>query len=163
MAKIVFFIIVLIMVFPLFFMNEKFKAVKKSNVIKPPIEIIEGNFKKYNPVLEITGSFEKLNFFKDYFEIKALSTDDVLKNERYFAKWALNKKDKIEAKNVKYQNSDYNLTTIKAVFLKKEKILKGGRFNFSSSDASGKGSSFTVDKDKNIFAENITYYIKVKE
>jgi len=163
MAKIVFFIIILIMVFPLFFMNEKFKTVKNSNVIKPPIEIIKGNFEKYNPVLEITGSFEKLNFFKDYLEIEALSTNDILKNEHYFAKWALNKKDKIEAKDVKYQNSDYNLSTTKAVYLKKEKILKGGKFNFYSLDARGKGNSFIVDKDKNIFAENITYYIKVKE
>jgi len=163
MAKIVFFIIILIMVFPLFFMNEKFKAVKKSNVIKPPIEIIKGNFKKYNPVLEITGSFEKLNFFKDYLELKTLYVDDIIKNEHYFAKWALNKKDKIQAKEVKYQNGDYNLSTTKAVYLKKEKILKGGKFNFSSLDARGKGNSFIVDKDKNIFAEKITYYLKVKE
>jgi len=163
MVKIVFFIIFLIMIFPLFFMNEKFKQVKTSNLIKPPIEIIEGKFKKYNPELEKIGHFQKLNFFKDYLEIKNFYLIDIVKNEHYFAKLILNKKDKIEAENVKYQNSDYNLSTIKAIYLKKEKILKGDRFNFISLNARGKGKSFLIDKNKHIFAKNVIYYIKVKE
>ena len=163
MAKIVFFIIILIMIFPLFFMNEKVKVIKENNETKPPVEIIGGSFEKYNPLLEIRGNFKKLNFFNNYLEIEDLCAYNIIKKEQFFAKWALNEKETIKAKNVKYQNSDYNLTALTALYLKNAKILKGGEFKFYSSDARGIGKRFTVDKDKNIFAENITYYLKVKE
>jgi len=163
MVKAVFFIIILIMLFPLFFVNEKFKQIKKTNEVKSPVEIIMGNFKQYTPVLEIEGNFEKLNFFNKYLEIKNLYANDIIKKEKYFTKWAVNKKYKITAKNVMYQNSDYNLTTIKAIYLKNEKILKGGKFHFVSMKARGEGESFKVDKNRHIFAKNITYYIKVKK
>jgi len=163
MVKIVFFIIILIMIFPLFFVNEKFNKVKKTNEIKAPVEIITGNFKKYTPILEMQGRFEKLNLFKKYLEIENLEAKNLIKKEEYFAKWALNEKDKITAKNAIYKNSDYKLTTIKAIYLKNEKTLKGGKFHFVSIKARGEGESFKVDKNRHIFAKNITYYIKVKE
>ena len=163
MVKVVFFIIVLIIIFPLFFVNEKFKQIKKINKVKAPVEIIKGNFKKYTPVLEMQGKFEKLNLFKKDLEIKNLYARDLIKKDKYVAKWALNEKNKIEAKDVKYKNSDYNLSTIEAVYLKNEKILKGKEFNFSSVNTRGEGKSFKVDKNKHIFAKDITYYIKVKE
>ena len=151
------------MIFPLFFVNEKFNKVKKTNEIKSPVEIIKGNFKKYTPILEMQGRFEKLNLFKKYLEIKNLEAKNLIKKEKYFAKWVLNKKNIIKGKDVKYENSDYNLTTVKAIYLKNKKILKGDKFHFISMKARGEGESFKVDKNRHIFAKNITYYIKVKK
>jgi len=163
MVKIVFFLIIFIMIFPLFFMNEKVKILRKNNETKPSIEIIEGSFEKYSPILEIQGTFNKLNFFKKYLEIKNLEAKNLIKKEKYFAKWVLNKKNIIKGKDVKYENSDYNLTTVKAVYLKNKKILEGSKFHFISMKARGEGESFKVDKNRHIFAKNIRYYIKVKE
>ncbi len=165
MAKIIFFFLILfIMLFPVFMSTKTYKSVKhKNNNTLPLIEVANGTFKKYNFVLEINGTFKKLNIFKNYYEFNNLYANDIVKQEKYFAKWALKNNNVIKAKNATYKNSDYILHSKNVIYYEVKKALSGNDFNFTSGKAKGKGKYFKIDRNKNIYAKNIIYYIKVKK
>jgi hypothetical protein len=164
MAKIIFFIlIVFIIVFPVFISNTKYKTFLKKAENKPLIEIFEGKYKKYNKILEINGSFSKAGIFKNSYQFFNLYANDLVKKEYYFAKWALKKDNIIKAKRVKYINDDYLINSENIIYYENKKFLKGWDFNFSSVKAKGRGDYFEVDKNKNLFAKNVVYFIKVEK
>jgi hypothetical protein len=165
MAKIIIFFIfiIFIIVFPLVGGGNNYKTFLQKNTMKPTIEIFNGIFKKYNKILEINGSFIKADFFKNYYKLNNLYADDLLNEEYYFAKWALKKENIIKAKKVKYINNDYSLNSENIIYYENKKFLKGWDFNFSSVKAKGRGDYFEVDKNKNLFAKNVVYFIKVEK
>jgi hypothetical protein len=165
MGKIAFFlIIVFIIIFPIFLSNKTYK----NNLInhqknKALIEIIDGKYKKYNHSLEINGSFKRADVFKKYYQFSDLYANDLIKNETYYAKKAIKKDNLIKAINVKYKNLDYTLNAFKVVYYEKKKFLKGWNFYFTTDKIRGEGKYFEIDKNKNLYAKNIIYYLKVKE
>jgi hypothetical protein len=162
MAKIIFLLmIIFIMIFPIFFSNKIHKNLSKKKANKPLIEIVEGRYKKYNKILEINGSFSKAYIFKNFYQFDNLYANNLIKKEKYFAKWALRKNNLIKAKSVKYLNKDYTVEAKRGIYYENKKFLKGWDFNFSSNKARGKGKYFEIDKNKNIYAKNVIYYIKV--
>ena len=165
MAKIAFFFLILfIMLFPVFMSTKTYKKIKyKNNSPLPLIEVKGGTFKKYNFFLEINGTFKKLNIFKNYYEFNNLYANDIIKREKYFAKWALKNNNVIKAKNAVYKNSDYILHSKNVIYYEAEKVMSGYDFNFTSDKAKGKGKYFKIDRNKNIYAKNIIYYIKVEK
>jgi hypothetical protein len=164
MAKVIFFLIIIfIMIFPVFVSNKKYKTIQTENEKRPLIEIFEGRYKKYKKSLEINGSFFKVNIFKKYYQFKNLKVNNLIKSEKYFAKWALKKDGLIKAKEVSYINNDYAINSKNIIYYEKKKFVKGWDFNFSSFKARGKGKYFEIDKNKNLFAKNIIYFIKVEK
>ena len=163
MAKIVFFILIIfIMLYPIFISNKNYKFIsKEKNINKPLIEILDAKFKKYNKILEINGTFKKAYIFKTYYKFNDLFANNLIKKEQYFAKIAIKKGNIIKAKIATYKNSDYLINSKNAIYNEDKKILKGWDFNFTSKKAKGKGSFFKVDNNKNIYAKNIIFYIKV--
>ncbi|GAX88038.1 conserved hypothetical protein [Lebetimonas natsushimae] len=164
MAKIIIFLtIVFIMIFPIFISNKHYKKIPEKKENKPLIEIIDGKYKKYNNILEINGSFSKANIYLNYYQFDNLFADNLVKKEKYFAKWAFRKNNIIKAKIVKYINNDYNVHAKNVLYNEKKKLLKGWDFTFNSNKAKGKGKYFEIDKHKHLFAKNIIYYIKVEK
>jgi hypothetical protein len=164
MAKIVFFLIVIFIIFfPVFISNNKHKVISTKIEDKPLIEVFNGKYKKFNNKLEIEGNFKKANIYKTHSEFVNLLVNDIIKSEKYFANWALRKDNLVEAKFVKYINNDYIINSKNVVYFSKERFFKGWDFNFSSDKARGKGKYFEVDKNKNLFAKNIVYFIKVEK
>jgi hypothetical protein len=162
MAKIVFFLIVVfIAVFPLFISNRHYKTFYEKKENRPLIEIIDGKYKKYNKILEMNGSFSKGNIYSNYYQFDNFFANNLIKKEKYFAKWALKKDDIIKGNRVKYLNNDYSLNSKNVIYDEKRKLLKGWDFNFTSNKARGMGKYFEIDKNKNLLAKNIVYYIKV--
>jgi hypothetical protein len=164
MAKIVFFLIIFfIMIFPVFISNKHPKVIMKKQENKPLIEIIDGKYKKYNNILETNGSFKKGKIYSNYYEFNNLFANNLIKKEKYFAKWALKKGNIIKIEFVKYINNDYNLTSKNVIYYETNSLLKGWEFNFSSDKARGRGKYFEIDKNKNLYAKNIIYFIKVEK
>jgi hypothetical protein len=165
MAKIIFFLFILfVIVFPIFISNKSYKNISQTNEKKPVIEIFNGVYKKYNTNLEMNGSFDKAEVFNiNYEKIYNLIADDLRKKEKYFAKVAIKENNIIKATDAKYKNDDYFVKAKKVIYYEKKKFLKGWNFNFKSDKAKGKGEYCEVDKNKNLFAKNIIYYIKVEK
>jgi hypothetical protein len=164
MAKIVFFLLIFfIMIFPVFISNKHHKIVVEKQKNKPLIEIIDSKYKKYNKILEVNGSFKKGKIYSNCYKFNNLFANNLIKKEKYFAKWAFKKDNLIKGKFVKYINNDYNLTSKKVIYYEKNNFLKGWDFNFTSFKAKGKGKYFEIDKNKHLFAKNIIYFIKVKK
>jgi hypothetical protein len=149
------------MFFPIFISQKKYKNVPNIAQVKPLIEIYNGEYKEFNKKLELNGSFEKAFIFKDNYQIYNLIANNLDKNEKYIAKYALKKDGFIKAKDVIYSNSDYSLFSKNMIYDEKKKFLKGFIFNFKSKEAKGRGNYFEIDKNKNLFAKNIIYQIKV--
>jgi len=165
MAKIVFFILVLfIMIYPIFISNNNYKIIKQNQVEKKPlIEIVDAKFKKYNILLESNGTFKKADIYKNYYQFVNLFVNNLIKKEKYFAKWAQKKNNLIKAKDAKYSNLNYKINAKRAVYYINKGFLKGWNFKFFSKNAKGEGTYFQVNKKKNLFAKDITYYIKVEK
>jgi hypothetical protein len=162
MVRIVFFLIsIVIMFFPLLFSYSDKQKIMKSCNNKAVIEIFDGYFRGYrNYFIDFKGNFKKAEFFSDYKKFYDLWVNKIFKNEKYFAKSAIKKENIIKANRVFYLNKDYVLFSPRIVYDIKTKFLKGWDFNFTSKQAYGKGKYFEV-KDKNIYAKNIIYFIKV--
>jgi hypothetical protein len=164
MAKIIFFLsVAFIMFFPIFVSNKIYKGNFKSGENKPLIEIFNGTYKKFNKKLEISGTFDKAELFKNSYVLYNLFANDLIKKQKYFAIFAKKENNLITANDVKYINSDYLLNAKKVIYYEKKKFLKGWNFNFKSDKSKGKGKYFEIDKNKNLFAKNIVYYIKAAE
>jgi len=138
----------------------KHADIKKINI--PDVEIIDGKFRMYAKVLEKTGKFKFLIYYKkNFYIIKDTYVRDLLSGERYRAEKNILKNDDIIGYNVFYRNNDFELITSKAVYNKNKKILKGEKFKLTANNFKGEGKFFIVDKNKNLSASNIKYYLKV--
>jgi hypothetical protein len=156
-------IVVFIAVFPLFISNRHYKTFYEKKENRPLIEIIDGKYKKYNKILEMNGSFSKGNIYSNYYQFDNFFANNLIKKEKYFAKWVLRKNSLINAKYAYYINNDYKVNAKKMLYYERNKFLKGWDFNFSSNKTRGNGKYFEIDKNKHLFAKNIIYYIKVEK
>jgi hypothetical protein len=157
------FFILFVIFYPVF-ESKSYKPVKytkKEKII--PTVIYNGKFFIYNTILIKKGKFSKLDLYsKNYLKADDLSIYDLIKKERITALRAIYEKPFLKGFKVSYQNDQYTLNTEKALYDTKTSVLKGGEFNFRSADYHGYGKSFSVDKDKDIRAKEIVYFLKVK-
>ena len=166
MVKVLVFLLILtgIIIYPVIISSNlpKIQRVEIKNL--PNIEIVNGKFFIFKNLLEKKGSFDKLDLLnqKSYLLFN-LNVYDLLKKEYYFTKKAIFKENIVKGFNVYYKNSNFELNTTKAIYNRKNRMLIGGRFKIISNDYKGYGLKFKLDKNKNISAENITYYLKVKK
>ncbi|EDM23866.1 hypothetical protein FE773_06095 [Caminibacter mediatlanticus TB-2] len=154
------FLVLIITLFPLFEQNPKKKEGKTKNDIIPTI-IYKGIYYFYENNLTKYGNFTRLEIFKNKLLVDNLYLNNLIEKYKLFSKKAEYTKPIIKGFDVKYINDEYNLTTNFAIYNQKSKILKGKKFKVHSTNYKGFGDSFKVDKDKNIYATNIKYFIKV--
>ncbi len=136
------------------------KEYKIKNFI--PMQIDKGRYFVYEVNLTKMGSFDKLNIFEKKIVAFNFTFFDLLKHEDFFAKKAVYNKPELKVYILKYSNKDYNVSSDFAVYNKLKKTLRGSKFEILSANYRGYGSSFFIDSNKNIFAENINYFLKVK-
>ena len=166
MGKITLFFIFLIaaMFFPVY---EYFlqKPVKKINVSKniAIANIYKGKFRTYDNNLTKTGYFDSLNVYKRYYLANNLYVNDIIKKEHYSSKKVKFENSVVYANIFYYQNSDYSLDTLKAVYSLKTKIFKGDKFFLRGKDFNTTGSRFLIDKNKDIMAFNTIFNLKVNK
>jgi hypothetical protein len=155
--------LLIIIVYPLF-IND-YKENKNQNIKKtlPEITLIDGKFKIYDKQLEKKGYFKKFDVFKNAYVANDLFAEDLLKKEKYTLNKAIFKNELIRGYNLIYENKDLLLKTKTATYNKQTKILNGGVFQIYAKEIKGYGNSFRIDNNKNLFAQNITYFIKVKK
>jgi len=157
-----FFIVTIVSIYPLFELKNQPRIKEYKNKLIIPTVIENGKYYIYEVNLTKEGTFKKLEFYS-HKKIKAY--DFLLKNnitnEKLFSKIAIYKKPILKGFDVKYMNSEYNLTTKSAIYNQDKKTLKGGKFKLFSSNYKGYGKSFFVDENKNIYANDIKYFIKV--
>ena len=167
MVKAVFFFMIVlgIMFYPLFIYTGKNipRQVKEKTLLFPNVKIEKGVFYIYKKTLEKKGDFQILNIYKEKYVAFDLNVNDLLKNEKYKSSKTIFNKNIITGYDICYKNKDMELNTKEAVYDKKNDLLKGGKFQLFAKNFRGFGNKFFVDSNRNLFAENITYYLKVKE
>jgi len=165
MVKVAIFVllVMLVAVFPLV-MQEYDYNISEKNAPKtlPMVFFKDGKYKIYNKKLDKKGVFSTFKIYPNRYEATNLSVEELIKKDRIFAKEALFKKNKIFGKDVVFNKEGFTLTSDKAVFDKIRHTIKGENFYFYAEDYRGKGKRFYIDKKRNIDAEDITYYLKVK-
>ena len=165
MVKVLLFFVLIfgIMFYPL--ITDNYKTIKPngSGTELPDVEVKDGKFFIYNGILEKKGDFKILNIYKkDYIAFK-LNVYDLLKFEIYKSSKTVFKGDIITGYNVRYKNKDMELNTKIAHYDKNTKIINGGKFELYSKDFRGYGENFEVDNKKDLYAQKITYYLKVEK
>jgi len=153
----------LIIAYPVY-ESQNFKIQKESKKTLPPIVINDGDFFKYKEKLYEKGKFKKFVLNKD----KTYTAYDVLlhnieKNETIIGQKAVLKNEKIFGYNVKLITKEYNLTTTNGIYYTKTSEIEGGKFKIKSPEYRGFGESFFVDKNKNINATKVTYFIRTEK
>ncbi len=161
--KYILFIIFLLIVtiFPIIKKNN-FKKINSNSVIIPTI-LYNGKYFVYEQNLTKLGSFSKLEIFNKKINVYDFYLNNLIDKYKLFSSKGVYVKPLLKGENVKYINEEYNLTTNFAIYNQKSKILRGKRFSVYSNSFKGFGDSFKVDKNRDIFATNIKYFIKVNE
>ncbi len=166
MGKITLFFIFLIaaMLFPIYeyFLQKPVKKIKMSKNIAIA-NIYKGRFRTYDNNLTKIGHFDSLNIYKTYYLADNLYVNDVIKKEHYSSKKAKFENSVVYANIFYYQNSNYSLDTLKAIYFLKIKLFKGGKFFLRGKDFNTTGVRFLIDKNKNIIADNTIFNLKVNK
>ena len=165
MVKIVLFLAILsgIILYPIIEMSghkEKKVYEVKSYV---PIVIKKGEYFLYNVKLEKKGNFAKLNVIsKRVLEAENFLLKDLKKEALLISKKIKYTAPILKGEDVKYITKTYKINTKYAIYNDDSKKIKGGKFSIYGESYKGFGDSFIVDKDNNIYANNIKYFLKVK-
>jgi hypothetical protein len=164
MVKILIFVLLLagIMIYPIF-ESKNFKKIKEYNTSLPPVVLKNGKFYEYEPNLTKSGSFSEFIVNKTSYFGRDVLLDNLQAQEKIFLKKAFYKKPVLKGFDVKFVSKEYNLTTDKGIYNTQTSILKGEKFAFQAESFKGFGVNFIVDKNKNIKADDITYFLKVKK
>jgi len=150
-----------VMLYPVFLNGKHEPNAPVKGGVLPEVQFLDGMFYMYNPKLAKKGSFKDFEVYsKEHYRLKNIYLNDLEKQEEYKAGTSDIKGALINGKDVWYKNSDFTLTTDKAQYDKTSKILTGGSFEVVSKDFRGFGKSFKLDSEKNIYAQNIVYYLK---
>jgi len=165
MGKIVFFFIIfmiIVMIYPIYESNQpKIKAFVDKNIT--PTVIDNGEYFVYDTNLIKRGSFKKLEVLgKDELRAFDFYLFDFVKKESIKAKLINYQKPILSGVDVFYKTEEYNIFTKNATYNRQTTVLEGGRFKMVSESYIGFGDSFLVDKEKNVYAKNIDYFLKVK-
>ena len=165
MVKVLLFagIIIGVMIFPLFNIDYKNTEGKVTAKQLPEIEFEKGKFYIYNSQLEKTGTFDRFSIYKKGYIAIDLNVKDIIKKEEYKAKKTVFKGELVTGYDVIYKNSDFTLITKFARYDKETKILNGGKFKLFAQDFKGYGENFQVDDKKDLYAQNIKYFLKVEK
>jgi lipopolysaccharide export LptBFGC system permease protein LptF len=165
MVRVLLFIVVIIgiIIFPLF--NIDYKNIEEKVIAKqmPEVEFEKGEFYLYNKQLEKIGMFDKLSFDKKKYIAINLKIKNIIQKEEYKARKTVFKGELIRGYDVIYKNKDFELITNFAQYDKTTKILNGGQFTLLAKNFKGYGESFQVDEKKDLFAQNIKYFLKVEK
>jgi hypothetical protein len=137
------------------------KNLKASNL--PDVEFFDGKFYIYQGVLTKKGHFSVLKVYKKGYIAFKLDVDDLVKAENYKADRTVFKDNTVTGYNVIYKNADMELKTDVAHYYKDTKRLTGGKFQVFSKDFKGYGKNFRLNDKKDLYARNITYYLKVNK
>ena len=157
-------LIIGIMIYPLFNTNYKIIKNEKSNELLAGVIFKNANFYIYNnDKLEKKGNFETLKVYKNKYVVYNLKALNIIKNEKYELYEAIFQNDIITGYKVTYANPDLTINTQKAVYDKNTRILNGGKFKLFAKDFRGYGESFQVDDKKDLYAQNIKYFLKVEK
>ena len=151
--------LLIVAIFPIVKKNN-FKGINSKRVIIPTI-LYNGKYFVYEQNLTKLGSFSKLEIFNNKINVYDFYLNNLIDKYKLFSQKGNFVNPLLKGENVKYINQDYNLTTNFAIYNQKSKILKGKKFSVYSNNFKGFGDSFKVDKNKDIFATNIKYFIKV--
>jgi len=164
MVKIIFFALIVlgVMVYPLLLEQKTNVQKKVFHKEFPELKFEKGKFSIYKGRLEKKGGFESFSKYKNGYVALRLNVEDLFKKETYKADKAVFKNETVTGYGVFYQNSDLTLLTSKALYDKTTKELKGEKFRLKSKDFRGEGKKFRVE-DKNLYAEGITYFLKVEK
>lgn len=157
--------ILLFTIFPLFFSITKGKKIIEKSL--PDIEILNGKFNDYSPILSQKGNFNTISYFanKDYYLVnnfnlfKKNEKKDVWikissKHNAKITKNFLYSKDRVF-----YFSNEYNSSANSVFYNRKTKLLKGNNFKIFSNKFKGYGDSF-VYFDNKINASNVKYILK---
>jgi len=128
-----------------------------------PTLINDGKYFIYEVNLSKKGAFERLEVFKSLIKAYKFSLRDLKKEETIISEKIIYKKPVLKGYNVLYTNKDYNITTDFAAYNQETKVLNGSKFKIFSTSYKGFGDSFMVDNEKNVFATNIKYFLKVEK
>jgi len=153
--------LLIVAIFPIVKKNN-FKEINSKRVIIPTI-LYNGKYFVYEQNLTKLGSFSKLEIFNNKINVYDFYLNNLIDKYKLFSQKGNFVNPLLKGENVKYINQDYNLTTNFAIYNQKSKILKGKKFSVYSNNFKGFGDSFIVDKNKDIFATNVKYFIKVNE
>jgi len=136
---------------------------KKRPVVKKeisPLVLIEGDYYKYDPNLTKEGNFSKIEYKKGIYFANNFFLKNLEGNYSVFSKFSRLYKKRIVSDFVFFSSVDYNLTTDRAVYYFNNNEIKGEKFRFASLKAIGYGTSFTIKPNNDVFASNVTYFIK---
>jgi len=165
MVKIKYFLFIIFLlvvsIFPIIKKNN-FKKINLKSAIVPTI-LYNGKYFIYEQNLTKFGSFSKLEIFNNKINVYNFFLNNLVDKYELFSSRGVYIKPFLKCENIRYINQEYNLTTNFAIYNQKLKILKGKNFSISSNNFKGFGDSFKIDKNRNIFATNIKYFIKVNE
>ncbi len=166
MAKILIFVLIIagVVFYPVieFQKQPKVKNYNVKNYI--PTVVRNGDFFVYEVNLTKEGNFSVLNIItKKKIEAENFMLHNIVKNFVLDSKHVSYNGPVLTGFDVKYSTNDYNLSTVKAVYNDKTKILNGGKFKIFGKTFRGFGKKFKVDAEKNIYADNIKYFLKVNK
>ncbi len=164
MVKIAVFLILLIgiMIYPVI----ESKNIKKTKTYKtklPPVEFYLGEFYEYEPNLTKFGTFDEFIVRKESYYGKRVFLNDKVANDQIYLDEATYRGKKLYGKYVNFYSDEYNLTTDFAIYDTVSGTLSGDKFAFTSRSFKGFGVKFDIDKNKNIKADKITYFLKVEK
>ncbi|WP_459883593.1 hypothetical protein [Caminibacter profundus] len=149
------------MIYPIYESNQpKIKAFVDKNIT--PTVIDNGEYFVYDTNLIKRGSFKKLEVLGKELRAFDFYLFDFVKKELIKAKLINYQKPILSGVDVFYKTWEYNIFTKNATYNRQTCVLKGGRFKIVSESYIGFGDSFLVDKEKNVYAKNIDYFLKVK-
>ena len=163
MDKLVLLILLIgVLIFPIYENSQiKIKSIKKLKKNIPISVISDAKFFIYKINLVKKGEFKTFEIYKNLYIAKKILIQDLEKNEKFFAKKALFKDNLLTFFDFKYQGNQYNLISDYVIYNIKLKTIKGKKFFVYSKDYNGSGSSFFIDRQRDIKAKNISFYLKV--
>ena len=88
--------------------------------------------------------------------------DNLLEKEHFFSKYVVMRGNIVTGKDVFYKNKDFELSTKHAKYDKVSHVVDGGEFSLKGKNYIGYGKEFMIDGNKNIYASNIDFRLKVK-
>ncbi len=166
MGKLVLFTIILIIIllFPIYENSKIFIPIEKNLKKEIALAIIsKGTFSVYDINLSKRGKFDTFFIYKNRYIVNELNVDDIEKNESYFAKKAILKNKILTAFNFNYRSPKYSFVSDFVIYNLKTKNIRGRQFFLYSDEYNSTGKKFFIDSKRDISAENISFYLKVKK
>jgi len=152
-----------ILIFPVYENSKIVINVSNKHYNIPLVQINNGKFFVYDKNLSKKGNFSVLNIYRNFYKGSNLKVIDLIKEESYTAKSLFFKNDVLNLYNFHYNNDKYSLFSNYVIYNLKTKNVKGKKFLLFSNEYNASGKDFFVDSNRNIKADFISFYLKVKK